>query len=276
MLEDFLSPMLFVLLLPLGSDSVPDPYAAPPRPRGPWGRPPITFPNLAFQGLSMDRPPAMAQGGQAGGQYYAPNVWSPQIAGLDYQRPVFQYAGGRDYESAPLLGNGNIIQRNGFSADRPVEAGQDYTAGQDHGEDYQTVGMTDRWTAWTRCDSGQKFKQRFKTEKETLSCNPPIGPNPNHKTCPKELPKVGSSCQLTQFGRKCGYQWSSCCGEYIAGKSIECNEKTGQWGPLVTSDNPCLFDIPCETSTPKPDPDPEPEPETEESEESSEEPENPE
>ena len=59
-------------------------------------------------------------------------------------------------------------------------------------------------------------------------------------------------------------------------KSIECNEKSGQWGPLITPDNPCLFDIPCETPTPKPDPDPEPEPETEESEESSEEPENPE
>ena len=183
---------------------------------------------------------------QAGGQYYAPNVWSPPnagcrtvnieinaphqfrtwlhhpIPGLDYQRPVFQYAGGRDYESAQLLGSGNIIQRNGFSADRPVEeAGQDYGAGEDYrlpeATETSPMAVLGKWTEWTTCSSGQKFKERYKHLQETLSCNPPIGPNPNHKTCPKKLPKVGSSCQLTQFGRKCGYQWSSCCGEYIAG-----------------------------------------------------------
>merc|ERR1719233_2316649 len=96
MLKVFLSPMLFVLLLPLGSDSFPGPpprpigpmdrpalgesdMSFPPRPRPPWNPPP-TFPWMEEMAQRRPRPPWNPPPTLPGMELYPPRPrppWNP-------------------------------------------------------------------------------------------------------------------------------------------------------------------------------------------------------
>jgi len=110
-------------------------------------------------------------------------------------------------------------------------AGKDYQIG---GEDYQVQAtgedyQNDQWSPWSKCNQGQKMKQRCRGDEcEALSCNPPtFGPGGDyqiqaqgedyqneerHRGCPKKQPKMGSVCYMPDY-RNCSYGRECCCGK---------------------------------------------------------------